>query len=103
MIRDSQGSPPLTFYFNGNPVAAQQGDSIAAALLSNGITTTRLTRNGTARGPYCMMGACYDCLVEINGVTVQSCMTTATEGLEVFTASPVQDNHTQSHTSHEHR
>jgi len=30
-----------------------------------------------------MMGACYDCLVEINGETVQACMTTVTDGLQV--------------------
>ena len=33
--------------------------------------------------PFCMMGACYDCLVEIDGRIVQACMRPATDGLIV--------------------
>ena len=30
-----------------------------------------------------MMGACYDCLVEIEGVTKQACMLLVTEGMDI--------------------
>ncbi len=30
-----------------------------------------------------MMGACYDCLIEIDGVTRQACMLQVTEGMEI--------------------
>ena len=30
-----------------------------------------------------MMGACYDCLVEIDGVNRQACMLQVTEGLQI--------------------
>ncbi|MEM7258859.1 MAG: (2Fe-2S)-binding protein [Pseudomonadota bacterium] len=95
MIRDASSAHTFTFYFNGQSVKANPGDSIAAALLCNGIRSTRKTRTGNHRGPFCMMGACYDCLVEINDTTVQSCMVTATPGIEVFSASPVTDSPTQ--------
>ena len=36
------------------------------------------------RGPFCMMGVCFDCLVEIDGVpNVQGCMTPVREGMQV--------------------
>jgi predicted molibdopterin-dependent oxidoreductase YjgC len=87
-MRDKATETPFTFYFNGTAITASTGDTIAAALLANGITTTRVTANGTPRGPFCMMGACYDCLVEIDMVTRQSCMTRALPGMTVITATP---------------
>lgn len=75
---------PITFSFNGAPVEAQQGDTIAAALLMAGLRSFRKTPvSGTPRGAFCMMGACFDCLVEIDGETVQACMVPASEGLIV--------------------
>lgn len=74
----------ITFTFDGKVISAASGDTIAAALLAAGVTATRHTPvNGSARAPFCMMGACYDCLVEIDGVAVQACMTEALPGLQV--------------------
>ncbi|MDR5664870.1 (2Fe-2S)-binding protein, partial [Burkholderia cenocepacia] len=34
--------------------------------------------------PFCMMGVCFDCLVEIDGVpNVQGCMTPVADGMQV--------------------
>ena len=53
----------------GQRVAARRGDTVTAALLASGLETTRETAvSGAKRGPYCMMGVCFDCLVTINGV-----------------------------------
>jgi len=75
-------SAPVTFTFDGVKVTAQAGETVAAALFAAGITTVRKTPTlGTPRGPFCMMGACYDCLINIDGTTVQACMTPVCEGL----------------------
>ncbi len=74
----------VSFTFDGNSVSAQYGMSVAAALFYNGITAIRSTPvSGSARGPFCMMGACYDCLVLIDGVTVQACQIPVADGLVV--------------------
>jgi succinate dehydrogenase/fumarate reductase-like Fe-S protein len=37
--------------------------------------------SGAPRGPFCMMGACFDCLIEVGGVTRQACMMQVSDGL----------------------
>jgi predicted molibdopterin-dependent oxidoreductase YjgC len=75
---------PLTF--DGQPVAAAPGETLAAALLAAGVRVTRQTPvSGAPRAPYCMMGACFDCLVEVDGRAVQACMTTVAPGMAVRT------------------
>jgi len=75
---------PISFTFEGRTVAAAPGMSVAAALLAEGITAFRQTAvSQSERGPFCMMGTCYDCVVLINGETVQACMTPVREGLIV--------------------
>ncbi len=60
------------------------GENLAAALLVAGVMPFRRTPvSGAPRGPFCMMGACFDCLVKIDGVTRQACMLTVAEGLEI--------------------
>jgi predicted molibdopterin-dependent oxidoreductase YjgC len=74
----------VTFIFDGAAIAAADGTNLAAALLAAGVTALRQTPvSGAPRGPFCMMGACYDCLVEIDGERVQACMQVVREGLVV--------------------
>ena len=74
----------LSFTFDGKSVLAEPGMSVATALLAAGITVLRNTPvSGAPRGPFCMMGACYDCLVSLDGATVQACLTPVQEGLVV--------------------
>lgn len=84
MLRRTSSNSPINFTFEGETIPAQSGDSVASAMLAHGTQALRVsTRRKVKRGPYCMMGACYECLVEIDGKTVQSCMTNATDGLRV--------------------
>ncbi|MFQ6552694.1 (2Fe-2S)-binding protein [Aestuariibius insulae] len=79
----------VSIIFDGNAVQVRQGGNLAAELLAAGITTFRRTpKSGAQRGPFCMMGACYDCLVSIDGIVRQSCMLTAEDGLVVERAGP---------------
>lgn len=76
--------PLVPVWFEGRELSLPKGANLAAALLCAGITTFRHTpATGAPRAPFCMMGACFDCLVEIDGVTQQACMIDVSEGLRV--------------------
>jgi hypothetical protein len=79
------GAGNLTIYFEGCALMARGGDSIAAALLANNIVITRTTAVSAApRGPYCMMGACFECLAKVDGQTgVQTCMAPVRDGMRI--------------------
>ena len=73
--------------FDGLTYTVPKGSNLAAALLVAGVSPFRTTPvSGAPRSPYCMMGACFDCLVVIDGITVQACMTEVREGLQVSRA-----------------
>ena len=78
-------APGVRLDFEGSGIAAEAGDTVAAALLAAGVGTFRETPVGRrARGPYCMMGVCFDCLVEIDGVpNRQACMVTVADGMRI--------------------
>lgn len=77
-------SPRVEVFVDGAPVSLPEGGNLAAALLAAGVDVFRYTPvSRTPRAPFCMMGACFDCLVEIDGVSTQACMTQVTEGLAV--------------------
>jgi hypothetical protein len=48
---------PIRISFNGAPLEALPGESIAAALSASGILALRETAKGTQRGLWCGMGA----------------------------------------------
>lgn len=77
--------PVLHFSFEGRKVEARAGDSLAAALLAAGILPFRATPvSGSPRAPWCMMGVCFDCLVEVDGVAGrQACLLPVAEGMRV--------------------
>ena len=70
------------FHFEGRKIYFEQGMSIAAALLCNGIKDFRQTQVlRKSRGPFCMMGSCFDCLLIIDGIgNQQGCMRLAEQG-----------------------
>ncbi|MCB2102204.1 MAG: (2Fe-2S)-binding protein [Rhodobacterales bacterium] len=76
---------PVTFDFEGRPLTAQAGDSLASALLANGVLDFRQApEDGTVRGPHCMIGNCFECLVEVEGLgTRQACRERVRDGLKV--------------------
>ncbi|WP_372886326.1 (2Fe-2S)-binding protein [Shimia sp.] len=72
--------------FDGRALQLPEGQNLAAALLAAGIGRFRDTPvSGAPRGPFCMMGACYDCLVLIDGCTRQACQTEVRDGLVIDT------------------
>jgi hypothetical protein len=77
----------LRFFFDGAPIAAHEGETVAAALLAAGRRVLRTTAvRGEPRGVFCGMGVCYDCLVVIDGEpSRRACMVFAREGMQVAT------------------
>ncbi|MDW3204777.1 MAG: (2Fe-2S)-binding protein [Alphaproteobacteria bacterium] len=70
--------------FDGRGLSLPEGENLAASLLAAGIHTFRETPlSGAPRAPFCMMGACYDCLVEIDGVVRQACLVAVREGMTI--------------------
>ena len=79
-------APVVEIAIDGVPFAAREGDSVAAALLAAGVTAFRATFSGAPRAPLCMMGACFECLVTIDGIAHrQSCMVRVASGMRIET------------------
>ena len=79
------GAATVPVIINGTPFQAPQGSTAAAAVLLAGETPTRATPvTGEPRAPYCMMGVCFECLMEIDGVAnQQACMMPIAEGMRI--------------------
>lgn len=86
MFRRANGiSDRVTIEFEGRTVEAEDGDTVAAALLASGIGAFRRSaEDGGLRGPYCLIGNCFECLVWIDGLgSRQACRERVREGLRV--------------------
>ncbi|MEM9682132.1 MAG: (2Fe-2S)-binding protein [Pseudomonadota bacterium] len=75
----------ITIDLDGEPVEAREGDTVAAAMLTASPGHTRTTPvSGAPRLPFCMMGVCFECLMEIDGVpNRQACLVTVRDGMQV--------------------
>lgn len=85
MNNDNIGyGPTITFSVDGETLQAHAGQTIAAALYASGRRVLRRTRiSGKARGLYCGMGVCFDCVVKVNGETERACMRYVEDGMQV--------------------
>lgn len=78
----------LRFTFDGQAFLARRGETIGAALAAQGMAALRQTRNDRPRGIHCGMGACFDCLVTVDGRTgLRACLEKVSEGMAVASAS----------------
>lgn len=75
---------PVRLSFDGREIEALEGETIAAALAASDIVAVRQARSGAPRGPFCGMGVCFDCLVEVDGVpNTRACVTWVREGMRI--------------------
>jgi D-hydroxyproline dehydrogenase subunit gamma len=83
----------VTIAIDGAVVAVPAHVSVAAAMLTAGVQAFRTTPvAGTSRGPYCLMGACFDCLVVIDGVAnCQACLVQVADGMRIERPSGARD------------
>ncbi|HEX3815476.1 MAG TPA: (2Fe-2S)-binding protein [Mycobacteriales bacterium] len=78
----------MDFTFDGRPLTAPPGATVAGALLGAGILSWRRTRaGGRPRGLFCGIGTCYDCLVDVGAErAVRACLTPLYDGDSVRTS-----------------
>lgn len=78
----SEHRDAFTISFDGDSITVVRGQTIAAALLSSGHSSWRTTRvAGEPRGLFCGIGACFDCLVTVNGSrSARACLVIASPG-----------------------
>ena len=84
-IEGASGGHSITLQVDDRIIEAVAGDSLALAMLAAGVTPMRYTPvSGAPRAPLCLMGVCFDCLVEVDGQqNVQACMVPARAGMKV--------------------
>ena len=84
-LPEAEAGDAVAVTFDGRPLVARRGDTVAAALLAAGVLANRETPvSGAPRAPWCMMGVCFDCLVTIDGVgNRQACLVPLRAGMDV--------------------
>ena len=69
---------------DGEAITIPAGITVAAALLLQDQVPTRVSAvDGTPRAPHCLMGACFECLVEIDGSEQRACQVEVHDGMRV--------------------
>jgi sarcosine oxidase, subunit alpha len=78
-------SRPVTFMFQGRPVAAFEGDTIGSALFAGGQRVfSRSFKYHRRRGLLCCSGHCPNCLMQVEGVpNVRVCTEPVRQGVHV--------------------
>jgi sarcosine oxidase subunit alpha len=75
----------LALKMNGVTVEVPAGTTVAVAAMLAG-QPCRTSVSGTARGPLCGMGVCFECRVTINGKAhCRSCQIVCEAGMDVRT------------------
>lgn len=74
----------VSVVLDGRPVSLPEGMSVAAGLLGIGEIVSRISPSSEKPcSPHCLMGVCYECLMEIDGIKRQACMTEPREGMVI--------------------
>jgi predicted molibdopterin-dependent oxidoreductase YjgC len=76
--------PEIEVTVDGVVLRVRRGDTVAAAVLLAGGTYRRTVIGDQPRAPLCMIGSCFECLVEIDGVSnQQGCLIPVAEGMQI--------------------
>lgn len=71
---------------DGRALQVAAGQTLAAAMLTAGVTTFRRSVSGEARGPLCGMGICHECRLAVDGVRHRrACLEPVVHGMRVST------------------
>ena len=75
----------VTIRFEDKRLEVPAYETVAAAVLAANPGYTRTTPvSGERRAPYCLMGTCFECLMEIDGApNRQACMTVVADGMVI--------------------
>lgn len=82
----------IEFLWQGNQLTALEGETIASALIANGIDIFgHHIRDNSPQGLFCANGQCSQCLVLVEGKPVKACMTKVSAGISVYPANGLPD------------
>lgn len=74
----------LTLTINGTRHSVAPGWTVATALIAHGYRQCRCNAAGVPRGPFCLSGVCFECLVDIDETpNCQACLTPVADGMHV--------------------
>lgn len=81
---ENLSSRQITLWLNGQPLLCEPGQTVAGALLMSGHYLFRRSPNAhSPRGAFCMMGACQECVVHIDGMIRRACQSEVLDGMQV--------------------
>ena len=80
-----EGEPEtVTVTVDGESLRVPASFTAAAAVALRGGISRTTPVSGSPRAPYCMMGVCFDCLMEIDGApNRQACLVPVAEGMRI--------------------
>jgi len=92
-ILDFKRGKEVTIYFNGKPIKAYEGETVAAALYAAGVRVfSRSFRWHRPRGFFCAIGKCSACMMEVDGIpNVRVCKVYVRDGMQVKTQNAEKD------------
>jgi aerobic-type carbon monoxide dehydrogenase small subunit (CoxS/CutS family) len=76
---------PIRISVDDAPVTCFPGESVATAMLAHGLVRFREDSGGKARGLFCNMGSCGECIVRIGSRRLRACLTEVSDGMQVTT------------------
>lgn len=76
---------PIELHIDDEACLADEGELLATVLLRQPVPLFRKHPvDGSPRAAFCMMGACFECLVEVDGIgNQQACMIKVKDGMRV--------------------
>jgi D-hydroxyproline dehydrogenase subunit gamma len=81
-----QRGPSIRILLNGSKVMAFAGETVATLLITEGHTGFTKEKSSThAKGVYCGIGICFECLVQVNGENLRACQTYLKEDMRIET------------------
>lgn len=80
-----EAAATVRVHIDDEPYDVPEGESVAAAILNAGLVPYRWSVvSESPRAPYCMIGNCFECLVEIDGQpNCQGCLVPVREGMRI--------------------
>lgn len=76
--------PAVDVTVDGQTFRLPQGMVLVSALAVAGFRQLRRSpRAGAPRGAFCLMGACQECAIYVDGMLQQACMTTVRAGMSI--------------------
>lgn len=72
---------PLVVTVDGTEVSGVAGQTLATVLMADGRSQWRTAPTGGARGVFCGIGICFDCVATVNGIPdIRLCRRPARDG-----------------------